>query len=143
MTQPVAPLIVRKSFDAPIEKVFAAWTDPVKLRQWWGPANVECIIAEIDLKIGGSYRIGNKFVDGSVVWISGEFLAIEPPRELKFSWNIEPAQSNTEQVTVRFNSVGTATEVVIFHEQISDVAVKKSHHQGWLGCLEGLADYLG
>ena len=72
--------------------MFAAWTTPELLRQWWGPTGVRCIAAEIDLRVGGTYRIGNEIPDGSVIWISGEFRLrrAEPPGDW---WSIGDERS--------------------------------------------------
>src|SRR5262249_47241843 len=47
------PLIVRRVIRAPVERVFAAWTEPAHLVRWWGPAPVVCCGAEVDLRVGG------------------------------------------------------------------------------------------
>jgi uncharacterized protein YndB with AHSA1/START domain len=70
---------------APRERVFAAWTEPAALRQWWGPGPVTCPEAHIDLRVGGAYRIANRQVDGSITWISGEFQSVRPPEELVYT----------------------------------------------------------
>jgi uncharacterized protein YndB with AHSA1/START domain len=70
-------LVVRKTIRATRERLFDAWTQPIQLRQWWGPEDVECLDAEVDLRVGGRYRIANRFPDGRVVWITGEFELIE------------------------------------------------------------------
>ena len=66
-------LRVARVIRAPRERVFAAWTRPELLRLWWGPGEVSCPEAEIDLRPGGSYRLANLNPDGSVIWISGRF----------------------------------------------------------------------
>jgi uncharacterized protein YndB with AHSA1/START domain len=143
-------LIVRRTIRATPERLFAAWTEPAQLQRWWGPAQVECPVAEIDLRVGGRYRLANRFPDGSVWWIAGTFEAITPPRLLIYSWELSagaiapggappPAQA-VERVTVRFERKGDATEIVVTHERIADEAARVSHEQGWLGCLDGLAE---
>jgi uncharacterized protein YndB with AHSA1/START domain len=78
-------LVVRRTIGASPERVFDAWTKPERLRLWWGPRDVTCTAAEVDLRVGGRYRIANQFPDGRVVWISGQFECIEPPRLLVYS----------------------------------------------------------
>jgi uncharacterized protein YndB with AHSA1/START domain len=135
-------LIVRRTIRAKAERLFAAWTEPDQIKAWWGPANVSCSAAEIDLQVGGSYRIANKMPDGKVLWITGEFLRIEPPRVLVYSWRLEPGGNATERVTVRFDPRGDATDVIVLHEQIADATVRDRHEQGWHGCLDGLAEHV-
>jgi uncharacterized protein YndB with AHSA1/START domain len=124
------------------ERLFAAWTESERIKTWWGPADVTCPDAEIDLRVGGRFRIANKLPNGNIVWISGEFSRIEPPRILVYSWRLEPGEGGNERVTVRFDPHGDMTEVVVLHEQIPDTATRDQHEMGWNGCLDGLADYL-
>lgn len=136
-------LIVRRTIRASAERLFHAWTQPAHLEKWWGPKNVQCFGAEVDLRVGGRYRIGNRFPDGKEVWIRGEFEQITPPRELVYTWHVAEETTDSERVTVKFEpreDPGT-TEVVIIHQRISDPEVRESHERGWRDCLDGLADY--
>lgn len=135
-------LVVRKTIRASAERLYTAWTDPAQLKLWWGPRGVECIDAQVDLRIGGHYRIGNRLPDGNVLWITGEFVSIEPPRKLVYTWRLEAQRDTVERVTVQFAPQGDGTEVIVTHELISDEALRDRHQQGWIGCLEGLARYL-
>jgi uncharacterized protein YndB with AHSA1/START domain len=135
-------LEVRRLIRAPRERVFAAWTEPRHLIEWWGPTpSVTCPFAEVDLRVGGRYRIANRFPDGRLLWIAGEFEVIEPPIRLVFSWQLEAQGTCTERVTVDFEARGASTEVVVTHERIADAATRTGHEQGWMGCLDGLARY--
>jgi uncharacterized protein YndB with AHSA1/START domain len=135
-------LIVRKTMRASAEKLFDAWTRPSQLIKWWGPESVTCIGADVDLRVGGRYRIGNKFPDGNVLWITGEFKSIDRPHKLVFTWAIEPDVSSSEVVTVIFKPRGDVTEVVVTHRRIPNDAARDMHRVGWQGCLNGLATYL-
>ncbi|HYM60796.1 MAG TPA: SRPBCC domain-containing protein [Thermoanaerobaculia bacterium] len=138
-----ATLVVRKLIAATPERLFTAWTAPEHLKQWWGPPSVTCTDAEVDLRVGGGYRIANRFPDGTVVWIAGEFEAIDPPHKLVYTWRIEPQSHTAELVTVLFEARPEgATEVIVIHERIPDKAARETHEQGWEGCLEGLAEYV-
>lgn len=133
-------LVVRKLIAAPAERLFDLWTRPEHIRRWWGPESVVCNGAEVDLRVGGHYRIGNLLPDGTTVWIGGTFEAIDRPHSLTYSWRIEPHEA-AERVTVRFEPRGDATEVVVEHERIADQAARTAHERGWIGCLDGLAAY--
>jgi len=134
-------LVVRRRIDATREKLFAAWTQPELLVRWWGPQGVACPTAEIDLRVGGSYRIANQFTDGTVVWIAGVFEVIEPPHRLSYTWKLGSENGPVERVTVCFEAHGTATEVIVTHERIPDDTARTSHERGWIGCLDGLVKY--
>lgn len=79
--------------------------------------------------------------NGRVIWIVGEFLVVDPPERLVFSWRTEPGESEPERVTVRFDPRGSETEVVVIHERVRSLRSKDEHAVGWEGCLEGLAGY--
>lgn len=130
-------LEVRRAIRATPQRLFEAWTQPALLRQWWGPKGVACIDAQIDLRVGGAYRIANRFPDNRVLWIAGEFEQIEPPSLLVYTWRVEP-QTTSERVTVRFEPRGEVTDVVVRHECIADTSARDQHERGWLDCLEGL-----
>jgi uncharacterized protein YndB with AHSA1/START domain len=136
-----ATLIVRRRIHATPEKLFAAWTEPAHLVQWWGPQGVACPAAEIDLRVGGAYRIANRFPDGTIVWIAGVFELIEPPDRLVYTWRLESQDGPLERVTVCFDRLGASTEVVVTHERIADEATRTSHERGWGGCLDSLVRY--
>jgi uncharacterized protein YndB with AHSA1/START domain len=141
MTEPLA-LTVRRVIAAPPATLFEAWTTPALLRAWWGPKDVRCIEADVDLRIGGAYRLGNQLPDGRVLWITGAFELIERPKKLVYSWQV--GDEPTSRVTVRFDPVEPGgTEVTVFHERIGSVAVREDHGAGWAGCLQGLADWWG
>lgn len=136
-------LVVRRRIRAAPERVFAAWTRPEELRRWWGPESVKCIAAEVDLRIGGHYRIANQFPSGEVLWISGRFELIEPPARLAYTWRVEQHAGPEERVTVQFEACEEGTLVVVMHERIPDATLRDRHEQGWRGCLDGLGEYLG
>ena len=135
-------LVVRRTIQASVEKLFAAWTQPAHLKKWWGPRPVRCVDAEVDLRVGGSYRIANQFPDGTLLWIVGEFEVVDPPYKLVYSWRAGPEPHDSERVTVQFEPRGDATEVTIVHERILNAAARDRHQAGWEGCLDGLANYL-
>jgi uncharacterized protein YndB with AHSA1/START domain len=131
-------LMTRRTIAADVKRVFEAWTRPEHLRAWWGPRPVRCSEAEVDLRIGGHYRIVNDLPDGSHIVIEGMFTAIEPPTKLVYTWNVSPGPETTEVVTVMFEARGDTTEVIVVHEHIATQAQRDSHEEGWIGCLDGL-----
>jgi uncharacterized protein YndB with AHSA1/START domain len=136
-------LIVRRTIRASAETIFDAWTRPEQLRVWWGPSPVTCSAAEIDLRVGGRYRIANAVPDGPTVMIEGEFREIKRPHKLVYTWRMGLDAPESSLVTVRFEEHEEATEVVIVHEQVPSEAVRDSHEEGWNGCLDGLAAFVG
>ena len=149
MSDPSSPaagtiaLVVRRLIQATPERLFEAWTKPTQLRVWWGPEGVKCEGAEVDLRVGGRYRIDNAFPDGRVVVLVGEFEVIERPNRLIYTWRVEGSPGASERVTVRFEAKDAATEVIVTHERIPDEPLRDQHRRGWQGCLDGLARFFG
>ncbi len=134
-------LVVRRTIAAEPRRVFEAWTEPAHLLAWWGPRPVRCSKAEVDLRIGGRYRIVNLLPDGNEIVIDGEFTVIEPFVKLAYTWTVSPGPASVELVTVKFEARGEQTEVIVIHEKIGTQAARDSHEGGWVGCLEGLERY--
>jgi uncharacterized protein YndB with AHSA1/START domain len=101
-------LLVRRSVKAAPERLFAAWTTPELLLEWWGPDGVECVGAEVDLRAGGAWRIGKKMPDGGVLWIGGTFERVAPPGELVYSWQVQNSGAPPERVSVKSRPTATA-----------------------------------
>jgi uncharacterized protein YndB with AHSA1/START domain len=151
--RPEAALEVRRTYAAPREKVFAAWTEPRHLERWMcnpDKKNVSRFL-QFDLREGGDYLLEVRTPDGSRYLNRGTYELIQPPEKLMFSWEWEkfdPAgkpisQLRNTRVTVEFFAQGPSTEVVLTHELLPDVGTYESHLRGWIGCLEVLAEYLG
>jgi uncharacterized protein YndB with AHSA1/START domain len=73
-------------YDAPVEKVWQAWTDPEKLKQWWGPNNVTIPECEIDLRVGGRIYIVMEATEDM-----GEYAGTRWPMEAKIT-ELEPTK---------------------------------------------------
>jgi uncharacterized protein YndB with AHSA1/START domain len=134
-------LVARRTIRASAERLFEAWTRPEHLLVWWGPRPVTCCGADVDLRVGGRYRIANAIPDGSTVVIEGEFLEIHSPHKLVYTWRMGHDSPESSLVTVRFEPRGEATEVIVLHENVPSEAARRSHEQGWAGCLDGLETF--
>ncbi|WP_370677942.1 SRPBCC domain-containing protein [Pleomorphomonas sp. PLEO] len=117
------------------ERVFAAWTLPELVKQWWGPPPYTCPHAEIDLRVGGAYRLANLGPDGETIWISGVFIRVEAPAALSYTWKLSTQPTEPSLVHVSFVDHPEGTEVRIHHERFADPAVRDEHAEGWQGCL--------
>jgi uncharacterized protein YndB with AHSA1/START domain len=135
-------LTLRRVIRAPRDRVFAAWTEPEALRKWWGPGEVSCPEAEVDLREGGAYRIANLEQDGSITWISGTFERVRPPEELVYTWSVSIVPGDPTLVRVMFLPHAEGTELVLTHERFAVEAVRDMHSQGWNGCIDKLERYL-
>jgi len=126
--------------------VFDAWTQPQHLFNWWrcNPAWVTPV-AEVDLRVGGKYRLGMQDPEKDQPWVAtGEFRVIDPPAKLVYTWawEVPGMQMPDTLVIVEFNEVPEQTELVLTHEQFPDAAATAEHNKGWKGCLSVLAGSL-
>jgi uncharacterized protein YndB with AHSA1/START domain len=138
------PQILRleRLLDAPPERVFAAWTDPELLRRWWAAEpDWTTPEASTDVRVGGQYRLSMRDTTGVVRSVVGEYLEVDPPRRLVYTWEPdgEPsAESEVTVVTVDFLREGSATRVVLEQRGFADEVRRDMHDRGWNGCLDNL-----
>ena len=135
---------LRRTFAAPREKVFRAWTDPEELKRWWGPEGYATPSAQADLRVGGTYRLGmQKLPAGDIFYLAGTYREVRPPERLVYTWRWEAEPELGESlVTVEFRDLGQSTEVVVTHEFLLAGKVRDDHQRGWTGCLDRLAKAL-
>ena len=138
---------ISKTINAPRERVFAAWTQPELLHQWWGAhGSFPAPIAEVDLRGGGQYRLGVPAPGKDAPYVCyGVYREVDPPEKLVFTWTWEKTPGDDSDfvpaetlVTVEFIDKSGATEVVLTHEQFPDEHMRDEHEGGWVGCLDGL-----
>lgn len=82
---PAADLVVERLFNAPRDRVFDAFTKPEHLKKWWGPKPADVGVAQFDARPGGKIFIGERYPDGSRVYLAGVVREIEPPSRLVFA----------------------------------------------------------
>lgn len=139
-TRPSATL--RRRFDAPVARVFSAWTDPVKLGRWFGPERVVEAEAEADVRVGGRFRVRLTTRDGERHEVGGVYREIVADEKLVFTWAWHSTPERESLVTVRLKPDGDGTVLILTHEQLFDEASRDRHVQGWTGSFEKLAAFL-
>jgi uncharacterized protein YndB with AHSA1/START domain len=138
-------LTVTKIFNAPQEKVFAAWTDPQHLNKWWGKADFTTKLVEVDFRVGGRYRLGMGPANEDTVHIcTGEFREIKKPEKVVYTWSWEQGGSTTPDtlVTVEFRDKGDQTELVLHHSGFDTAETCASHNEGWNDVIKSFEQYL-
>jgi serine/threonine protein kinase len=140
---PESTIRLARTIPAPVEKVFAAWTDPAGMFDWYAPTDdYTTPVAEVDLKVGGTFRVGMKRNDVTdLLLVSGQYCRIEAPWLLSFTWAWEAPRPDVQetQVTLEFRPHGEFTDLVLTHERFRDDGQRKGHAEGWTGCLSRLA----
>lgn len=135
-------LRINRTFAAPRDRVFAAWTEPRHLSRWFAPNDQFELNVDVDLRAGGSYRIEMNHQDGNRHVAFGEYQEITKPERLVFTWSWESGIATGTLVTVEFIDKGAETEVQLTHEKLPSTDVRGEHGKGWNGCLGRLETYL-
>jgi len=135
-------LEIRRTIPAPRERVFDAWTQAKELNRWSAPSPMTPS-AEVDLRVGGRYRIVMRGPDGVERRVGGVYRAIERPSKLVYTWKWEESPMADSLVTIEFLDRGKMTEVVLRHEGLTDAESRARHEHGWTGCLDNLVAIMG
>ena len=117
MDQPVKA-IVTKSFAVRAERVFDAWLDPASLGRWMFGTNVR---DERVVRLGLEPRVGGKFSfvvnrGGTDVDHVGEYLEIDRPRRLAFTWGTRDKPSETSRVVIEITPLDEQCDLTLTHE---------------------------
>jgi uncharacterized protein YndB with AHSA1/START domain len=136
-------LKLRRTFAASRERVFRAWTTPEEMKKWKAPGPMTTPLAEVDLRVGGRYRVHMREPDGALHRLVGVYREVDPPRKLVYTWSWEESPEQGETlVTVEFLDRDGATEVVLTQELFPSDDVRSRHEHGWAGCFDKLAQAL-
>jgi uncharacterized protein YndB with AHSA1/START domain len=120
--------------------VFRAHTDPDVLAKWWGPKGFTAPDIELDLRVGGRYRIAMQPPEGDLFYLSGEFREVDPPFRLAYTFVWEdPDPDDVETVVeLSFGNLGESTEVVFTQAPFKTDARRELHRNGWTESLDKL-----
>jgi uncharacterized protein YndB with AHSA1/START domain/predicted enzyme related to lactoylglutathione lyase len=137
----IPSLTIRRTFAAPRERVFAAFTDPGILRRWFGPGNrvhtVTC-----DARLGGSYRIEMTSSEGEAFNVGGTFTEFRAPERLAYTFRWEEDAPELEidtRVSIDFLERDGRTEMVFTHENLASEASRDRHQTGGTESFDNLA----
>lgn len=137
-------LRLERTFDAPPEDVFDAWTNPEVLERWWAArptwTSPGC---DVDLRPGGRYALRMRDDEtGDVHVVGGEYREVERPTRLVYTWRWEGAEGlhpgHESLVTVEFVATGAGTNVVVEHSRLASEESRERHTAGWTGTLDNL-----
>ena len=137
----VPVLVVRRQMAVPRERVFDAWLDSESLAHWMRPGDSVRAIVTVDPRVGGGFRIVMEGPTHGAVEHVGEYLAIERPSLLSFTWISEKTDHRRTDVTVEFHERGTGTELVLTHRRLPPTMVE-AHRQGWTDVVRLLDEAL-
>jgi uncharacterized protein YndB with AHSA1/START domain len=137
-------LRLERTIRAPRERVFEAWTKPEHLRRWSAPEGLSIGDGDLDLRLGGRWRVVMLEENGTRHEAFGTYREITPPARLVYThaWVREggaPGESTPETlVTVEFHEEDGATRVVLIQEGFETVGARDDHQGGWSSTLDRL-----
>jgi uncharacterized protein YndB with AHSA1/START domain len=159
----VKPFEITRVVDAPRDRVWKAWTEAERLKQWWGPKGFKVHTCKVDLRPGGVFHYGMTTPEGKDMWGRFTYREIKAPERLVFivsfsdpkggvtrhpwspNWPLETlstvsfeAQGGKTKVTVQWVPADSATET----ERKTFDEGRDGMKQGWGGTFEQFSDYL-
>jgi uncharacterized protein YndB with AHSA1/START domain len=132
-------LRMKRSFQAPAQRVFDAWTSEEVMRRWFHAAHDwETSEAAVDLRVGGSVRVvmRNPHEDAEYGG-GGEYTVIDPPNRLAFTW-VWDREPHETLIEIEFEESDGVTEVRFTHSGLLDEEALRSHEEGWGKCFDNL-----
>lgn len=136
MSAALQTVTVEREFAAPIDEVFAAWTTPALMARWLSPTGRAEVDA--DIRVGGRFRVVMLDADSRLEH-TGEYLRVEPPSLLAFTWVSAYTGAEPSIVTVTLQQRDAATLVTLNHERLP-ASTAEPHANGWTTILERFAD---
>lgn len=158
----VEEFVISRTYDAPRDLVWKAFTDPERMKHWWGPKGFTMIAFKMDIRPGGTCHYGMRAPDGSPMWgkffyreiveperivlvncfsdedgnISSHPMAPSWPREMLSTFLFEEQNGKTT-VTIKWVPLNATEEEIKTFDSMRD-----SMRMGWTGTLDKLGDYL-
>lgn len=147
---PAMALQLRRVFQAPRDRVWAAWTQREHLEKWMckDVAAHNPKYVELEVRAGGRYLIEIPLPDGKYVGI-GTFREVTPPEKLVFTWSWKRVPEKPGEhlggeslVTVELFDRGASTEMLFTHTHLDNAGIRDQTRTGWTGCFEALTRLL-
>jgi uncharacterized protein YndB with AHSA1/START domain len=138
-------LEIKRFIKAPRDRVYAAWTDPAQLKQWFGPENVRTRNITADVRVGGKYRWDLTNPEGEEMSAFGEYRELVPGKKIVFTWkwdDDENWKTHNSIVTIELSDRDGGTEVRLTHEKLPSEESRDRHIEGWTSLLDKLAEFL-
>ena len=134
-------LEIKRVIRAPRERVYAAWTDPAQLKQWFGPENVRTRNLVADARVGGQFRWELTNSEGEEMTMRGEYRELQSGRKIVFSWQWEDDEdweNHISLVTVELKDADGGTELRLTHANLPNEDSRDGHSRGWNSALDKL-----
>ncbi len=150
-------ILITRIFDAPLELVWRAWTDPEHFKRWWGPRDYTCPFCEMDFRVGGKYLNCMRSPEGKEYWGTGVFREIIPMERIVFTDCFADEQGNVVPAThygmssdfplemlviVTFEGLNDRTKMTLEHLGIPTGPDSEGTNEGWSESFDKLAESL-
>ncbi len=150
-------VVIERSFEAPVDLIWAMWTDPEHFKQWYGPAGASIPVAKMDVRVGGTRLVCMEVQtpNGSMqMWFTGEYLEVVENERLVYTESMSDEDGNvsspsdavmpeghptTTEVRVELEDLGGRTKMVMTHAGIPSDSPGAA---GWTMALDKLATYV-
>jgi uncharacterized protein YndB with AHSA1/START domain len=138
-------LRLTRALASPRAVVYEALTNAAQLAKWWGPQGFTTPSVDLDLRVGGSYRIAMQPPDGDLFQLSGEFREVDSPARLAYTVRWEPPDPADREtvVALSLHERDEETEVLLTHGEFATQARLALHEEGWTESLGRLEQVLG
>lgn len=137
---------ITQALRAPAAKVFAAYTDPKQVPQWWGSPKGALTVDRMDVRPGGGYRFLQRKPDGSTMASLGSYLEVKPVTRLVYTFQVEGQPGAPVVTSVDLAEAGGVTTLTLTIEfpskEARDVAVQYGAHGGAQAALKALASFV-
>ncbi|HEY8766111.1 MAG TPA: SRPBCC domain-containing protein [Dehalococcoidia bacterium] len=150
-------LVITRVFDAPRETVFKAWSDPERVKRWWGPKDFTTPVCKIDFRVGGRFLNCMRSPDGKDFWSTGVYREIVEPERIVCTDSFADAEGNVVPashygmvgefpiemlVTVTFEDQEGKTKMTLRHAGMPAGENRDGANQGWNESFDKLAEYV-
>ncbi len=137
-------LRMERTYRAPAQAVFDAWTSEEVLRRWWRAGHDwETLVAEVDLRVGGELRVVMRDpAKDEEYGGGGRYTEIDPPRRLAFTWLWDDTDTR-QLIELDFEEAGGVTTVRFTHRGLWDEEAVRSYEDGWTKAFDNLERTLG
>jgi len=124
------------------ERVFEAWVTPEQMIEWWGEDGLYHVTEwECDLRVGGKWVSRGVGHDGSTFTVHGEYIKVDRPHALSFTWNPDWDPTETT-VELTFERTTNGTLLSVTHSGFSSGQSRDGHNEGWTRVLGWLRGYV-
>lgn len=154
----MSDITIERTFRAPVERVWKAWSEPEMIKKWWGPKDFSAPDVAIDFRVGGKYLYsmrddkGLAGQKGRKFWSTGTYSEIEPGKKIKVTDSFADEKGNVVSseeygmkgfpremmVTVSFETADGGTKMTLRHEGLPEGGMGEQTEQGWQQSLDKL-----